>query len=71
MRKIINFTLYFIISLFICFNVWGNGMKGPSLTILEPNYDAKEVQEGTIINHSYRFKNDGDALLEIKKVSPG
>ena len=71
MRIIKNFTLYFIISLIICFNVWANGTKGPSLTILEPNYDAKEVEEGTIINHSFKFKNDGDALLEIKKVSPG
>ena len=71
MRIITNFKLYFIISLLICLNVWANGTKGPSLTIFEPNYDAKMVQEGTIINHSFRLKNDGDALLEIKKVSPG
>jgi len=71
MRIITNFTLYVVISLLICFNVWADGTKGPSMSILEPVYDGREVQEGTIIDHTFRFKNDGDALLEIKKVSPG
>lgn len=71
MRKTANISQCFIISLFICFGVWANETKGPRLTIIEPNYDAKEVQEGTIIDHSFSFKNDGDALLEIKRVKPG
>ena len=50
--------------------IWADETKGPSLIILEPHYDAKEVQEGTIINHSFNIKNEGDALLEIQKVKP-
>ena len=71
MRKTTNISLCLTIILLLCFNVWANETKGPSLIILEPNYDAKEVQEGTIIDHSFIFKNDGDALLEIKKINPG
>jgi hypothetical protein len=71
MRKRTKISLCFIIIFLICVNVWPIETTGPSLIILEPNYDAKEVQEGIIIDHSFSFKNEGDALLEIKKVNPG
>ena len=71
MGKRTNTLLFFIILILICFNLWANETKGPLMIIEEPNYDAKEVKEGTIIDHSFRFKNEGDALLEIKKVNPG
>jgi hypothetical protein len=71
MRKIANISLCLIMTLFIFFDVWANETKGPSLIILEPHYDAKEVQEGTVINHGFRLKNEGEAPLEIKRVNPG
>ena len=71
MRKINTISLCLITILFIFFDVWADETKGPSLIILEPHYDAMEVQEGTVINHSFRLKNDGKTPLEIKRVNPG
>jgi hypothetical protein len=71
MRKIITISLCLIMILMSWVYIWADETKGPRLIILEPHFDAKEVQEGTIIDHSFSIKNEGEALLEIKRVNPG
>lgn len=45
--------------------------SGPTLVLEERIFDAKEVQEGEVINHSFKVNNSGDSPLEIKNVKPG
>jgi hypothetical protein len=66
-----HLPLFSMIMLLFCFHLQANETRGPRLVIPESIYDAKEVQEGTQVDHSFRFKNEGDALLEIKRVNPG
>ena len=44
---------------------------GPKMVLKEQEFDFKEVKEGEIIRHTFQVLNEGDAMLEIKKVSPG
>jgi hypothetical protein len=37
----------------------------------EKYFDAKQVKEGDIIEHTFNVHNAGDSTLEIKKVKPG
>lgn len=71
-KKIKHFLFpYFMISVIFCLHIWAGEIKGPSMIIQEPDFDAREVKEGTLIEHSFTFKNEGDTLLEIKRVDPG
>jgi len=44
---------------------------GPKMILNERVFDFMEVEEGKVIEHTFRVLNEGDATLEIKKVSPG
>jgi len=44
---------------------------GPKMVLKEQEFDFKEVEEGKVIEHTFRVLNEGDETLEIKKVSPG
>ena len=44
---------------------------GPRIVIEEKAFDAREVKEGTRIQHTFLVKNSGNEALEIRKVSPG
>ena len=45
--------------------------KNPEIVIEEKIYDAKEVNEGSIIEHKFKVMNRGEGPLEIKQVRPG
>ena len=48
----------------------GQNKSAPKL-FLENNYfDAGEVKQGSVINHVFKIKNNGDAPLEISSVKP-
>jgi hypothetical protein len=44
---------------------------GPRIVIEEKSFDAKEVKEGEVIEHTFIVNNKGEEVLEIRKVSPG
>jgi hypothetical protein len=41
------------------------------LLLKEQEFDYGKVNEGSIIEHDFIILNQGDAVLEIRKVSPG
>jgi hypothetical protein len=43
-------------------------VTGPNIILEERSFDAKEVREGTDINHIFKVLNKGDRPLEINKV---
>jgi hypothetical protein len=44
---------------------------GPQMVIDEKHFDFKEVNEGSVVAHSFRVRNTGDEPLQIRKVRPG
>jgi len=44
---------------------------GPRMVLEERYFDAKQVKEGEVIEHTFNVLNVGDSTLEIKKVKPG
>ena len=43
----------------------------PKMTIDPMVYDAMVVKEGTVIEHAFPVRNNGDSPLTIEKVKPG
>jgi len=44
---------------------------GPKIVLEERYFDAKQIKQGGIIEHTFKVLNTGDQTLEIKKVNPG
>jgi hypothetical protein len=44
---------------------------GPRMVLKERSFDHKNVEEGAVIEHTYKVGNEGDHPLLIKKVAPG
>jgi hypothetical protein len=44
-------------------------VTGPNIILEERSFDAKEVREGTVIEHVFKVLNKGDSPLKINKVS--
>ena len=44
---------------------------GPQMVIDEKYFDFKEVNEGSVVAHSFKVRNTGDEPLQIRKVRPG
>jgi len=64
------FVLFFLFA-FLGNWVFAQETKGPRIFIKEMVYDAKDVKEGEVIEHTFRVFNKGDETLNIKKVKPG
>jgi hypothetical protein len=59
------------LSCFFCHLAWAQETKKPNLVIKETLFDAGEIDEGKVIEHTFSVHNSGDATLEIKNVRPG
>ena len=59
--------LILILSISVC---WAQEAGLPKIYLTEDLFDAKEVKEGTFIEHTFRILNKGDGPLEIKRVKP-
>jgi hypothetical protein len=61
-----------IFALIIC-NSLGHARQadGPKMVLVEKTYDAGDIKEKEVIEHSFKVLNIGDRDLVIKKVSPG
>jgi hypothetical protein len=72
MKRLLHGSCFLILS--IMFNLtigWAQQAIGPRMVLKEDCFDAKEVNEGEIIEHTFTVLNTGDQALEIKKVNPG
>ena len=63
---IANILLSFCISM-----VNAQKPAGPRLVLDKKVFNANEVKEGEIIEHTFTVSNTGDSVLEINKVKPG
>jgi len=50
---------------------WAQQAVGPRIVLEEKYFDAQQIKEGEIIEHTFTVLNIGDRPLEIKKVNPG
>lgn len=46
-------------------------VSGPSLFLPERSFDFREVDEGKVVEHTFRVLNKGGEPLEIRNVNPG
>jgi hypothetical protein len=53
------------------FHVLAQETHGPRLVIEEKAHDFGKVQEGHVIEHTFRILNKGDQPLLIGRVKPG
>ncbi len=72
MKKLLYGTacLIFLITLSLTTG-WAQQAVGPRIVLEEKYFDAKQIKEGEIIEHTFTVRNMGDRPLEIKKVNPG
>ena len=59
-----------IISILIPFSSFAQEKAGPRMVIIEPVFDAGNVNQGTTISHNFIVKNTDDEELLISKVAP-
>ena len=71
MKDKLSPILVFILAAFFCSTAWGQDNAAPEIFFKEKLFDAGEVVEGTVIEHTYPVYNRGNSLLKILKVSPG
>jgi uncharacterized protein (DUF58 family) len=46
-------------------------ISGPSLFLPERSFDFREVEEGKVVDHTFKVLNKGNEPLEIRNVNPG
>lgn len=51
--------------------VFSGETTGPKVVIENPDFDFKSVDEGTVVEHSFKVLNQGDQTLKIFSVRPG
>ena len=64
----------FIVFLFFCALLAASQAghaAGPRMVIEQKSFDFKEVNEGSVVAHSFKVRNTGDEPLQIRKVRPG
>jgi hypothetical protein len=45
--------------------------SGPSMVLPERSFDFRDVEEGKIVEHTFKVLNKGNQPLEITNVNPG
>jgi hypothetical protein len=72
MKKLWILPLFcFLISSLFGFQATAQTVGGPEMIMPERSHDFKEVDEGTVLEHSFKVMNQGGQVLEIKNVNPG
>ncbi len=74
-----KYTLIIFVIIFIVFAIYGyfkaipgiedSTEKYPKIEAAPGSFDFGEIEYGQIAEHTFRVKNSGDEILEIKKVS--
>jgi hypothetical protein len=73
MRKLTFGIALFMILPFFARPIYSMAQQaaGPRMVLKEKFFDHKNVEEGAVIEHTYKVVNEGDQPLLIKKVTPG
>jgi len=72
MRRILYGVFLLMVGLFLCLpEGLAQQAAGPRIEIEEKAFDARDVKEGEVIEHTFTVNNRGEEVLEIRKVSPG
>ena len=72
MRRHLLIGIILIILISLCgYPAIAQNVKGPKMVLKERVFDFKEVKEGEVIEHTFLVLNQGEEILEIKKVEPG
>ena len=72
MKKIVINIMILSLTLLFCFNaIPAEEIIGPRILIEETLFDAKEVMQGKMIQHTFKVQNTGNQALQIDKVKPG
>ena len=72
MKKLLVGISLLILCLSLSFSSsWAQEAIGPRMVLEEKSFELKEVDEGKIIEHTFKVLNTGDQPLEIKRVKPG
>ena len=72
MKKLLYGTAFLIFLITLSLTTgWAQQAIGPKMVLEEKAFDAKQIKEGEIIEHTFTVRNMGERPLEIKKVNPG
>jgi len=72
MKKLLYGTAFLIFLITLSLTTgWAQQAVGPRMVLEGKYFDAKQIKEGEIIEHTFIVRNMGDRPLEIKKVNPG
>lgn len=72
MKRTLLFSVFcFAVSFFLSPLASAQPASGPRLLLKEKHHDFKEVNEGAVVQHSFKVENQGDQVLEIQRVNPG
>ena len=71
MKKRAYIFFVFIMMFLLSSLAWGQDATVPKIIFKEKSFNAGEVVEGTLIEHTYTLYNRGNGLLKIQKVRPG
>lgn len=72
MKRLSYESSAFIFLMLLCLaTAWAQQATGPRMVLKENYFDAQEVKEGDIIEHTFTVLNKGDRDLEIKRINPG
>jgi len=64
---------FFCLLMFLFFSpaAPGENVAAPQIIIPEAFHDFKVVDEGSVLEHTFKVKNRGGQILDIKRVRPG
>jgi hypothetical protein len=68
MKKRLLLMVPLLLILYSSLLTWARDPVAPKIFIQDKVYDAGEVDEGTLIEHTFKVVNQGNELLEVKKV---
>jgi uncharacterized protein (DUF58 family) len=72
MKRVLYSSVLLMVGLFFFLSAGlAQQAAGPRIEIEEKGFDAREVKEGEVIEHTFTVNNRGEEVLEIRKVSPG
>ena len=72
MKKLLYGTPFLIfLIIFSLTTGWAQQATGPKMVLEEKDFDAEQIKDGEIIEHTFTVRNIGDRPLEIRKVDPG
>ena len=72
MKRVLTLAIScLMMSFFLCPPARAQNVAGPQMLMKETTHDFKEVDEGSVLEHSFKVENRGTQVLEIKNVNPG